>query len=227
MDAYIYVQKANLALMKGESVRDYEMLLRTKINDELGNLRPQSPNGPGGMLYIEYLYVDSVIIGFYNSLLARDVNYSVPYKRDAKGVFTLGKPQEVQERKTYVPVAKAVWSAAYINTLPDSSFLHIESGGKKDEEGKTVPRSLRHFPYKDDKGKIDLPHLRNAVARIPQAKIAGLSADDLSKLQAKAQDLLKKENERLARESKQDKKKMMKAAGFEVLPSSLWEGLPL
>jgi hypothetical protein len=227
MDAYIYVQKANLSLMKDESVRDYEVSLRTKINDELNNLRPQTTNGPGGMIYIEYLYADSAIVGFYNPLLAREVNYSVPYKRDAKGVFTLGKPQEVQERKTFVPVAKAVWSAAYINTLPDSSFLHIESGGKKDEDGKTVPRSLRHFPYKDDKGKIDLPHLRNAVARIPQAKISGLSADDLSKLQAKAQDLLKKENERLTRESKQDRKKRLEAAGFEALPSLLWEGLPL
>lgn len=226
MDAYIYVEKANLALMKDESVRDYEMLLRTKINDELKELRSQTPNSSGS-LYIEYLYADSAIVGTYNSVLGKEINYVVPYKRDAKGVFTLGKPQEVREQKTFVPVAKAVWSAAYINTLPDNSFLHIESGGKKDGDGKTVPRGLRHFPYKDDKGKIDLPHLRNAVARIPQAKIEGMSADDLTKLQEKAQSLLKKENERLAQESKQDKKKRLEDAGFEVLPSSLWEGLPV
>jgi phage I-like protein len=47
---------------------------------------------------------------------------------------------------------------------------------------------LRHFPYKDASGKIDLPHLRNAIARIPQAKIEGLDADALQK---KAQRLLK------------------------------------
>lgn len=61
------------------------------------------------------------------------------------------------------------WTTAYVNNLPDSSFAYIESGGKKDEEGKTKPRSLRHFPYKDKDGKIDLPHLRNALARAPQS----------------------------------------------------------
>lgn len=64
---------------------------------------------------------------------------------------------------------KAVWSTAFINNLPDSSFAYIESGGSKDEEGKTKPRSLRHFPYKDASGKVDLPHLRNALARAPQS----------------------------------------------------------
>lgn len=66
---------------------------------------------------------------------------------------------------------KAVWSAAYINNLPDSAFLHIESGGSKDQEGKTTPRSLRHFPVRDADGNADLPHLRNALARIPQSNL--------------------------------------------------------
>src|SRR5574341_198063 len=83
---------------------------------------------------------------------------------------------------------KAVWSTAKKNNLPDSSFLHILSGGKKDDEGKTTPRSLRMFPYKDESGKIDLPHLRNAIARIPQSN----RIDDATKkrLQAKAQRIL-------------------------------------
>lgn len=76
---------------------------------------------------------------------------------------------------------KAVWSTAFINDLPDSSFLFIESGGKKDESGKTTPRSKRHFPYKDSKGKIDLPHLRNAIARIPQSNAPGLNKTALQK----------------------------------------------
>ncbi len=70
-----------------------------------------------------------------------------------------------------VDLEKAVWTTAYMNTLPDSSFLYIEAGGKKDSEGKTEPRSLRHFPYKDASGKVDLPHLRNALARIPQSSL--------------------------------------------------------
>ena len=70
-----------------------------------------------------------------------------------------------------INMIEAKWSRKYINDLPDSAFLYIEPGGKKDSEGKTTPRSLRHFPYKDKDGKIDLPHLRNALARIPQSKL--------------------------------------------------------
>lgn len=88
------------------------------------------------------------------------------------------------ERKQF-----AVWSTKMINDLPDSCFLYIQSGGKKDSEGKTTPRSLRHFPYKGPDGKVDLPHLRNAIARIPQAG-SWLSAELKSSLQTKARRLL-------------------------------------
>lgn len=84
---------------------------------------------------------------------------------------------------------KAVWDTAYVNNLPDSAFLFVESGDK-DEEGKTKPRSLRHFPYKDASGKVDLPHLRNAIARIPQSNAPGLSADKKTALQERARKLL-------------------------------------
>lgn len=52
---------------------------------------------------------------------------------------------------------------ATINDLPDSAFAYIESGGTKDSDGKTVPRSLRHFPVHD------AAHVRNALARAPQS----------------------------------------------------------
>ena len=79
-----------------------------------------------------------------------------------------------------------------INDLPDSAFLYIEPGGEKDDDGKTVPRSLRHFPYKDADGKVDLPHLRNALARIPQSSLA---QDVKDKCTAKARDILDKQKE--------------------------------
>lgn len=65
----------------------------------------------------------------------------------------------------------AEWSTAYVNDLPDSAFLYIESGGSKDGDGRTTPRDLRHFPVRDDTGEVDLPHLRNALARIPQSDL--------------------------------------------------------
>ena len=46
-----------------------------------------------------------------------------------------------------------------IDNLPDSSFLWIASGGVKDTEGKTLPRSLRHLPYRDGAGIINKEQL--------------------------------------------------------------------
>jgi Escherichia/Staphylococcus phage prohead protease len=63
---------------------------------------------------------------------------------------------------------KAVWSASYVNDLPDSSFALILPGGTKDDQGKTTPRSLRKLPHHATGGAVDLPHLRNALARAPQ-----------------------------------------------------------
>ena len=54
-------------------------------------------------------------------------------------------------------------SSAAINDLPDSAFAHIEPGGTKDAQGKTVPRSKRHFPVHDE------AHTRNALSRAPQS----------------------------------------------------------
>jgi hypothetical protein len=86
-------------------------------------------------------------------------------------------------------VLKAVWSTKKVNGFPDSSFLHVLPGGEKNGSGKTVPRSLRMFPYKDASGKVDLPHLRNALARIPQSnRIDGATK---SRLTAKARKILK------------------------------------
>lgn len=55
-------------------------------------------------------------------------------------------------------------SGKEINDLPDSAFAYIEPGGDKDDDGKTVPRSLRHYPVHDE------AHARNAYARA-QAQI--------------------------------------------------------
>lgn len=67
-------------------------------------------------------------------------------------------PSEVDER-----LAKAEMSGKAINDLPDSAFAYVEPGGKKDADGKTTPRSLRHFPIHDE------AHTRNALARAPQS----------------------------------------------------------
>jgi hypothetical protein len=64
-----------------------------------------------------------------------------------------------EDGKTYA----AAMSTSSINDLPDSAFAYIEPGGSKDDEGKTTPRSLRHFPIHDE------AHVRNALSRAPQS----------------------------------------------------------
>lgn len=81
----------------------------------------------------------------------------------AKLIHEAAQRQADSNRPAAGEVAKAELSTASINDLPDSAFAYIESGGKKDESGKTTPRSLRHFPIQDP------AHIRNALARAPQS----------------------------------------------------------
>lgn len=57
---------------------------------------------------------------------------------------------------------KAPLSTSAQNDLPDSDFAYIEPGGKV-VDGKTEPRSKRHFPVND------AAHVRNALARLSQS----------------------------------------------------------
>ena len=125
-------------------------------------------------------------------------------------------PDNIGELIKTITIDDAVWSTAYVNNLPDSSFFYIESGGEKDEEGKAKPRSLRHLPYKDETGKVDLPHLRNAIARAPQVK--GLAPEKAKSIQARAQKML-------ARMQSADKSKMDEAdfADLEIEDSEIMD----
>ena len=60
-------------------------------------------------------------------------------------------------------LAEAKLTAGAINDLPDSAFAYIEPGGTKDDQGKTTPRSKRHFPIHDK------AHTTNALSRASQS----------------------------------------------------------
>jgi len=73
----------------------------------------------------------------------------------------------------------AKWDRAFINNLPDTAFAIILPGGEKDESGKTTPRSLRKLPHHNanvksstENNSVDLPHLRNALARLEQTDMS-------------------------------------------------------
>jgi hypothetical protein len=65
----------------------------------------------------------------------------------------------------------AEWSTRKINDLPDSAFALVVKGDK-DKEGKTIPRTNRNLPHHDSSGKVDLPHLRNAMARVTHTSLS-------------------------------------------------------
>jgi len=74
-------------------------------------------------------------------------------------------------------------SSASQNDLPDSAFAYIEPGGEKDADGKTTPRSLRHYPVQDK------AHADNAAARAAQqmkkgGKGAAIAQKAISKIRA-------------------------------------------
>lgn len=84
------------------------------------------------------------------------------------------------------------WTTKYINELPNSAFIIIEPAYTK---GKTDNKNARHLPYKDKEGKVDLPHLRNALARCNQIKAVtdSITTDSLrSKACSRAKSLAKK-----------------------------------
>lgn len=84
------------------------------------------------------------------------------------------------------------WTTKYINSLPNSAFIIVEPAYKS---GKSDNKNARHLPYKDANGKVDLPHLRNALARCGQIKAVtdSITTDSLrSKACSKAKSLGKK-----------------------------------
>ncbi len=99
------------------------------------------------------------------------------YARDANGKVIFGADRiKVKRIKEYTPIAvepmqAAEWDTSYMDDLPDKSFAYIAPGGEKDKDGNTVPRSLRHLPYRKADGAVDLPHLRNALARLDQTSL--------------------------------------------------------
>jgi hypothetical protein len=69
-------------------------------------------------------------------------------RRDGGFYFSAGDAV-AEEKEPKAEEAEEEWDAEYVDALPDESFAYIEPGGEQDEEGKTVPRELRHFPVRD------------------------------------------------------------------------------
>jgi hypothetical protein len=84
------------------------------------------------------------------------------YMAPAGASAPLQTPLKEREKMVGKRVLERVWTRKYINALPDSAFAIVYK-----ENGKVI----RKFPHHTAEGTIDLPHLRNANARLPQSEI--------------------------------------------------------
>lgn len=119
--------------------------------------------------------LDSLSIGYFTKEADyREDGVRLLRKVDLYEVSAVAVPANTNAVITDVKAdeQRAVWSAAYVNDLPDSAFALILPGGSKDAEGKTTPRSLRKFPHHDAGGNPDLAHVNNGLSRAPQADIS-------------------------------------------------------
>jgi len=113
----------------------------------------------------------------------------------------------------------ATWSTKQINDFPDSSFAYVEPGGTKDADGKTEPRSLRHLPYKDADGNVDLPHVRNALARLDQ--VQNLPDAKKAEIQKMLEDILAKAQTKSMADKAWHAATQIMAEGAQQLPSRI------
>lgn len=178
--------------------------IRAKLVDWLRHIGIETTSEHGYTPHITIGYVPEFYEGDIPNVKIPNYNIQFPELVLSWGLETYKFPfsgeiglKEMEE--------KAVWSTAYINDLPDSAFLWVESGGEKDEDGKTTPRSLRHLPYKDSSGNVDMPHLENAIARAPQIKDKNgnsISESKASQLQNKARNIMSRMGKEASLESK-------------------------
>ncbi len=117
---------------------------------------------------------------------------------------------------------KAMWSTAFVNNLPNSSFLYIKPDcGENDADGKMKPRSCRMFPVKDADGNPDLAHVRNAIARATQSN---LPEEVQTKIQKQAQRMLitEKEDEKAGKKIQKGMMAKLKAAWATIKEIMDW-----
>lgn len=84
-----------------------------------------------------------------------------------RGQFTVNTDERANEEEVEEENERAEWTTAFVNSLPDTSFVVIEPAYL---DGDTEDKRARHLPVKDLDGNVDLPHLRNAVARRNEIK---------------------------------------------------------
>lgn len=108
---------------------------------------------------------------FLNESLGRSLVESLSMEKIKTKEKTLTTPEQVD-------LKEAEWTTQFINNLPNSSFAVVEPCA--DER-----KDARHLPYRTPSG-VDLPHLRNALARMDQIKSVCGGSDEAIRRTARA-----------------------------------------
>lgn len=106
------------------------------------------------------------------------VHYLTEWSEEAGDDEVFVKVELTDEDKEF-EAEMAEWTTKFINSLPDSSFAVVEPCAKE-------KKNARHLPYKDASGKIDLAHLKNALARMNQIKSVCGGSDEALRAKAKS-----------------------------------------
>jgi len=188
------IVRKDIRLATGESLKDFSM----KIREACVKWARQKLNvdTKKGDIYPVEIFSTAIVFDVYKYDMPepseRQKFYACKYKRQDNGGFEFESLIEVERVVSFqqkqntpvmkskeVDVEKAPLSTATINDLPDAAFAIILPGGKKDASGKTVPRTLRALPHHTrnvqsagENSTIDMPRLRNALARLNQAKMS-------------------------------------------------------
>lgn len=154
---------------------DFVRKLITKAGPDSGRERVQMSNG----ITVSGSAADIAAFIHKAAVRAQEREGAVTVEVGGGACLTPEDAAAIADRAT-ARLAKAEMSSKSINDLPDSAFGYIEPGGKKDESGRTVPRSLRHFPLND------AAHVRNALSRAPQSPFGDKA---MPKIRARAKEL--------------------------------------
>jgi len=149
-------------------------ILHVSVEGSCRNRRTQSLDGETG-----FSCEGLVLTGL--ALLQKDVLPGVPLTRIEPiekiiEKFTSSKNEMADSTptKTSGSLKEREWDTAFINSLPDAAFAVIEPAYLR---GETKDKRCRHLPHHgpnvrdpDENSSVDLPHLRNALARCGQIK---------------------------------------------------------
>lgn len=102
----VRIQKADIALLDGETLDNFSQNLRMALQKSFG--KPRKGNTPGIYVWARAIFSDRAVFEKDEEGPQREIGtWSVAYKRQGDGAFEFEQPVRVREQINYVPVTKS------------------------------------------------------------------------------------------------------------------------